>query len=151
MQHLRRDFAAAAFILLGTVAGHAQGKPLPAPSSPSMPPVELTITAENGKPVCAPAELRLPANTDVALHVVSHADTPVTITADGLFENGHVLHADGDLVHVASEKGYLVKRDGQGTLRVRTLEAGNHDFACTSTANKNAPFVGKLVLTPPAN
>ena len=78
-------------------------------------------------------------------------DTPVTITADGLFENGHVLHADGDLVHVASEKGYLVKRDGQGTLRVRTLEAGNHDFACTSTASKNAPFVGKLVLTPPAN
>ena len=151
MPHLRRDLAAAALLLLGTVSGHAQGKPLPAPSSAVMPPVELTITAENGKPVCAPAELRLPANTNVALHVVSHADTPVTITAAGLFENGHVLHADGDLVHVASEKGYLIKRDGQGTLQVRTLEAGTHDFACTSTANKNAPFVGKLVLTPPAN
>jgi hypothetical protein len=151
MQHLRRDLAAAALLVFGTAAGHAQGKPLPAPSSAVMPPVELTITAEGGKPVCAPAELRLPANTDVALHVVSHADTPVTITAAGLFENGHVLHADGDLVHVASEKGYLIKRDGQGTLRVRTLEAGDHDFACTSTANKNAPFVGKLVLTPPAN
>ena len=83
MQHLRRDLAAAAILLVGTVSGHAQGKPLPAPSSSVMPPVELTITAENGKPVCAPAELRLPANTDIALHVVSHADTPVTITAEG--------------------------------------------------------------------
>ena len=51
MQHLRRDLAAAAILLLGTVSGHAQGKPLtqgkplPAPSSSVMPPVELTITA----------------------------------------------------------------------------------------------------------
>ena len=151
MRPFRRDLAAAALVLLGTLPVHAEGKPLPAPSSPSMPPVELTISTENGKPVCAPAELRLPANTNIALHVVSHANTPVTLTAAGLFENGHVLHADGDLVHVASEKGYLVKRDGQGTLRLRTLEAGDHDFACTSTADKNAAFVGKLVLTPPAN
>lgn len=150
MRHARLGPASVGLLLLATVPGHAQGKPLPAPASAVMPPVELTITLEGGKPVCAPAELRLPAETDIALHVVSQADTPVTITAPGQFENAHVLHADGDLVHVASEKGYLVKRNGQGVLRLRTLAAGDHSFACTGTGNRSAPFVGKLVLVPPA-
>ncbi|WP_375455885.1 anaerobic typically selenocysteine-containing protein [uncultured Methylobacterium sp.] len=150
MRHARLGPASVGLLFLATVPGHAQGKPLPAPASAVVPPVELTITLEGGKPVCAPAELRLPAETDIALHVVSQADTPVTITAPGQFENAHVLHADGDLVHVASEKGYLVKRNGQGTLRLRTLAAGDHSFACTSTGNQSAPFVGKLVLVPPA-
>ena len=150
MRQARLGFASTGFLLLATATGHAQGKPLPAPASAVMPPVELTITMEGGKPVCAPAELLLPADTDVALHVVSTADTPVTISAPGQFENAHVLHADGDLVHVASEKGYLMKRNGQGTLRLRTLPAGDHSFACTSTSDANAPFIGKLTLTPPA-
>ncbi|WP_375464943.1 anaerobic typically selenocysteine-containing protein [uncultured Methylobacterium sp.] len=150
MRHARLGLASLGLALLATAQGHAQGKPLPPPASDAMPPVELTITMDGGKPVCAPAELRLPADTNIALHVVSTANAPVTITAPGQFENAHVLHADGDLVHVASEKGYLMKRGGQGTLRLRTLAAGDHSFACTSTADKNAPFIGKLVLVPPA-
>ncbi|MCJ2050316.1 cupredoxin domain-containing protein [Methylobacterium sp. J-070] len=128
----------------------AQGKPLAPPASDAMPPVELTISMADGKPVCEPAELRLPADTNVALSIVSHADAPVTITAPGQFENGLVLHADGDLVHVASEKGYTVKQNGKGTLRLRTLKAGQEEYACTSTRNADAPFKGKLVLSPPA-
>ncbi len=61
-----------------------------------------------------------------------------------------MLHADGDLVHVASEKGYTVKQNGKGTLRLRTLKAGQEEYACTSTRNADAPFKGKLVLSPPA-
>jgi hypothetical protein len=129
----------------------AQGKPLAPPASEAMPPVELTISLKDGKPVCAPAELSLPADTNVALHIVSSADAPVTITAPGQFENGLVLHADGDLVHVASEKGYTVKQNGQGTLRLRTMKPGQEEYACTSTRNADAPFKGKLVLSPPAN
>ena len=115
-----------------------------------MPPVELTITEADGKPVCAPAELRLPADSNVALHVVSRVSAPVTITAPGQFENAHVLHADGDLVHVASEKGYLVKQNGQGTLRFRTGSAGEQSFACTSARNQSQPCTGQRTLTPPA-
>jgi len=129
----------------------AQGKPLPPPASDVMPPVELTISLKDGKPVCAPAELRLPADTNIALHIVSTANAPVTLTAPGQFENGLVLHADGDLVHVASEKGYTVKQNGQGTLKLRTMKAGQEDYACTSTRKEDAPFKGKLVLVPPAN
>ncbi|WP_318784508.1 cupredoxin domain-containing protein [Methylobacterium flocculans] len=115
-----------------------------------MPPVELTITMDGDKPVCAPAELKLPANTNVELHIASQAPEPVTLTAPGQFENANVLHADGDLVHVASEKGYLVKQNGKGVLRIRTLKEGQTTYACTSNRNRKAPFEGKLVLTAPA-
>ncbi|WCS26026.1 cupredoxin domain-containing protein [Methylobacterium sp. NMS14P] len=137
--------------LLAAGPALAQGKPLPPPATDAMPPVELTISLKDGKPVCAPAELKLPADTNVALNIVSSADAPVTITAPGQFENGLVLHADGDLVHVASEKGYTVKQNGKGTLRLRTMKAGQEEYACTSTRNADAPFKGKLVLSPPAN
>ncbi len=136
--------------LLFSGPAYPQGKPLPAPASDAMPPVEVTVSMEGGKPVCAPAELLLPADTNVALHIVSSADAPVTITAPGQFENGLVLHADGDLIHVASEAGYTVKQNGTGTLKLRTMKAGQHDYACTSNRNADAPFKGKLVLSPPA-
>ncbi|MCJ2136369.1 cupredoxin domain-containing protein [Methylobacterium sp. J-026] len=143
--------SAALVALLVAGPAFAQGKPLPPPANDAMPPVELTISMKDGKPVCDPAELQLPADTNVALHVVSSADAPVTLTAPGQFENGLVLHADGDLVHVASEKGYTVKQNGQGTLRLHTMKAGQEEYACTSTRNADAPFKGKLILIPAAN
>lgn len=149
MLNFARGSAALAVLLMAGPA-FAQGKPLPPPASDAMPPVELTIAMKDGKPVCAPAELSLPADTNIVLHIVSSADAPVTITAPGQFENGLVLHADGDLVHVASEKGYTVKQNGKGTLRLRTMKAGRETYACTSTRNIDAPFKGTLVLSPPA-
>ncbi|GJE58315.1 cupredoxin domain-containing protein [Methylobacterium trifolii] len=138
----------AALVLAGPAC--AQGKPLAKPASDAMPPVELTIGMDGGKPVCEPAELRLPADTNVTLNIVSRADTPVTITAAGQFENAHVLHADGDLIHAASEKGYTVKQNGKGTLRLRTMSAGEVAYGCTSNRNADAPFVGRLILSAPA-
>ena len=126
-------------------------RPLPPPASDVTPPVELTVSLKDGKPVCDPAELRLPADTNVVLTIKSSADAPVTLTAPGQFENGLIQHADGDLVHVASEKGYTIKQNGQGTLRLRTMKAGQETYACTSTRNQGAPFTGKLILVPPAN
>lgn len=140
--------AALAFVALAGPA-YAQGKPLGAPASDATPPVELTISMEGGKPVCAPAELQLPADTNITLHIVSSADAPITITAPGQFENGLVLHADGDLIHVASEAGYTIKQKGTGTLKLRTMKAGREAYACTSNRNANAPFKGTLVLTQP--
>lgn len=128
----------------------AQGKPLPPASTDVMPPIELTITMDGDKPVCAPAELLVPANTNIALNIVSNADRDVTITIPGQFSNGLVLHSDGDVVHVMSEQGYLVKRNGKGTLRLRTEQAGREEYACTSTTNQKAPFKGTYVRKPPA-
>ena len=142
--------SATLLVLLAAGPALAQGKPLPQPATDAMPPVELTISLKDGKPVCAPAELKLPADTNVALNIVSSADAPVTITAPGQFENGLVLHADGDLVHVASEKGYTVKQNGRGTLRLRTVGAGEKPFACTGANSRDVPFEGRVVLTPPA-
>lgn len=143
--------AAALAALLIAGPAFAQGKPLPPPASDVTPPVELTVSMKDGKPVCDPAELRLPADTNVVLTIKSSADAPVTLTAPGQFENGLIQHADGDLVHVASEKGYTIKQNGQGTLRLRTMKAGQETYACTSTRNESAPFKGKLILVPPAN
>ncbi|MDP4023050.1 anaerobic typically selenocysteine-containing protein [Methylobacterium sp. NEAU 140] len=149
---MRRTLLAACALAVPLLpaAALAEGKPLPPPASAVMPPVELTISMQDGKPVCAPQEIRLPADTNVALHVVSSADTPVTLTMPGQFANGRVLHADGDLVHVASEDGYLVKQNGKGTLRLRTLGPGQESYACTSTRDRKAPFTGTFVRTPPA-
>ena len=140
--------ALAALLTNGPV--FAQGKPLAPPATDAMPPVELTITMDGNKPVCAPAELRLPADTNVEIRIVSQAPEAVTITAPGQFENTRVLHADGDLVHVASEKGYLVKQNGKGVLKIRTMKAGEETYACTSNLNRKAPFEGKLILIPAA-
>ncbi len=120
----------------------AQGKPLPPPASDATPPIELSITLQDGKPVCAPAELLVPANTNIALNVVSQANADVTLTIPGQFSNGLVEHADGDLVHVASEKGYLVKRNGKGVLKLRTEGPGQVKYACTATNNQSQPFTG---------
>lgn len=124
----------------------AEGKPLPPPATDAMPPVELSVGLENGKATCSPAELLIPADTDVELRVVSHADRPVTLTMQGQFEKGRVLHTEGDVVHVASEKGYLIKQNGTGVIRVRSLPPGEAPFACTSTADQGEPFRGKVVL-----
>ncbi|MGT2479539.1 anaerobic typically selenocysteine-containing protein [Methylobacterium oryzae CBMB20] len=150
MRHILAATCGLAALLLPAVA-LAQGKPLPPPASDATPPVELTITMKDGKPVCAPAELLVPANTNIALQVVSHADQAVTLTIPGQFSNGLVEHADGDLVHVESEKGYLVKQNGQGTLRLRSEGPGREEYACTSTANQHAPFKGSYVRQSPAN
>ncbi|MCJ2015431.1 cupredoxin domain-containing protein [Methylobacterium sp. J-076] len=149
MRHTSAAALGLALSLLPTLA-LAEGKPLPPPSSDVVPPIELTITMKDGKPVCAPAELLVPANTNVALSVVSSADAEVTLTIPGQFANGLVLHADGDLVHVASEHGYLVKRNGKGTLKLRTEGPGKEDYACTSTTNQKAPFIGSYVRKSPA-
>lgn len=133
-----------ALVLLPALA-HAEGKPLPPPSSEATPPIALTITLDGDKPVCDPAELLVPANTNIALDVVNKANRDVTITIPGQFANGLVLHADGDLVHVASEDGYLVKRNGKGTLKLRSKEPGQEEYACTSTNNQSAPFKGTYV------
>lgn len=149
---MMRNISSAAFglvcALLPAVA-LAQGKPLPAPATDVTPPIELTIDMKDGKPVCAPAELLVPANTNIVLNVVSHADSDVTLTIPGQFANGLVLHADGDLVHVESEKGYLVKRNGKGTLKLRTEGPGKAKYACTSTTNQKAPFTGSYVRKSP--
>jgi hypothetical protein len=146
MRHIFAGAASLAVLLLIS-STYAESKPLEAPASDVMPPVELIISLKDGKPVCDPAEILLPANTNVALHIVSSADAPITITAPGQFENGLVLHSDGDLIHDASEKGYTVKQKGQGTLRLRTMKPGQEEYTCTSNRNASDPFRGKLTLT----
>ncbi|GJE41236.1 anaerobic typically selenocysteine-containing protein [Methylobacterium soli] len=149
-----RGALAAALILSAPLAASgawAEEKPsAPAKAGDTLPPVELTIDMQDGKPRCSPAELRLPAETNVALQIVNHADRPITLTAPGQFENRYVLHADGDLVHVMSNAGYLVKQGGRGVLKLKTMAEGQYPYACTSVQNQDAPFKGTLVLAPPA-
>lgn len=137
-------------LVLSSQAALAQGKPLPPPASDGQPVTELTIDKRDGKIACAPAELRLPADTNAELRVVNRADQPVTLTIDGQFENGLVQHVDGDQGHSASEKGYTIKRDGKATLKFRTMAAGERPYGCTGVNSQSEPFVGTYVLVPPA-
>ncbi|WP_331290369.1 MULTISPECIES: cupredoxin domain-containing protein [Methylobacterium] len=116
----------------------------------AMPSVDLTMTAENGAAKCAPAELRLPADTDVSIRVQNKSTSQIVLTAPQIFENKNVLHHDGDVVHVASNEGYTVKQNGKGEIRVRTIAAGQYPYGCTSVNDKSQPFRGTLTLSPAA-
>ena len=134
-------------LLAGSAATLAQGKPKEPPANDTMLPVEFKITMEDGKPVCAPAELRLPADSNVELRIDSTASKPVVLTMEGgQFENSRVLHHSGDLGHVMTEKGFTVKQNGKGMIRLRTVQAGEFAYACTSTGNMSDPFKGKAIL-----
>ncbi|MGH1575276.1 cupredoxin domain-containing protein [Methylobacterium sp. P31] len=122
----------------------------PAGAAETMPSVELTMTVENGAAKCAPAELRLPANADVSIHVQNRSSSQIVLTAPRIFENKNVLHHDGDVVHVASNEGYTVKQNGKGEIRVRTIAAGQYPFGCTSVNDRSQPFKGTLTLAPAA-
>ena len=137
-----------ALIAVGPTLAH--GKSLTAPASDVMPPVEITVGMDGTKAVCSPSEIALPADTNVSLMITSHANTPVIITMADQFENGRVLHSDGDIAHNASEKGYTIKQNGKGMLKLRTMSAGEHAYGCASINNQKEPFTGKVVLSPPA-
>ena len=149
MRHTLLAIGALAALLAAGPAS-AQGKPLPPPASSATPPTEITIGMDGTKAVCSPSEIALPAETNVTLNITSHATSPVIITMADQFENGRVLHSDGDIVHNASEKGYTIKQNGKGVLKLRTLPAGEHAYGCASINNQKEPFTGKVVLSPPA-
>ena len=121
---------------------------LHAGAAETMPAVDLIMTADKGAAICAPAELRLPANADVSIRVQNRSSTQIVLTAPEMFENKNVLHHDGDVVHVASNEGYTVKQNGKGEIRIRTIAPGQYPFGCTSVNAKSQPFRGTLVLTP---
>jgi hypothetical protein len=118
--------------------------------SDALPPIEIVAEMVDGRLRCEPAELRLPAESAVQLQIVNRTKEQVTLTAPRMFENKNVLHHDGDLVHVASNDGYLVKQGGTGTLRVRTLAEGQYPYGCTATSKQDTPFKGTLTLAPAA-
>lgn len=153
MDNLRRTSVATALTLGVLVSGIAAPRAAEnMDSRPSndqrVPPVEILMTVEDGGARCAPAELRLPAKSDVELSIVNNSTSQITLTAPRIFENKNVLHHDGDLIHVASNDGYLVKANGKGTLKVRTIADGQYPYGCTSVTNKSKPFEGKLTLAP---
>ncbi|GJD51805.1 hypothetical protein OPKNFCMD_4564 [Methylobacterium crusticola] len=150
----RRSGLAACAVLLAALlpslpASAANDLPPPKAGGEAMPPVEVTITAQNETPQCAPAELRLPAQSNVDLHVINQSNLQVSITAPQIFQNKNVLHHDGDVVHVASNDAYLIKANGKGEIRLRTIAAGEYTYGCTSTNRRDATFTGKLTLVDP--
>lgn len=134
--------------LLAVSPALAEEKPTGAPRNGDvLPPVALTVEEADGAIRCAPAELRLPAGSNVELTITNTTKNQVTLTAPRQFENKNVLHHDGDLVHVASNDGYLIKQNGKGVLRIRTLDEGQYPYGCTSVSKQGAPFRGTLTLS----
>jgi hypothetical protein len=127
----------------------ANDLPPPKAGGDVMPPVELAISGKAGSISCAPQELRLPAESNVAMSVSNQSDSQVTITAPQIFENKNVLHHQGDVVHVASNNGYLVKANGKGEIQFRTIAAGQYAYECTGVNDRSEPFKGALTLVDP--
>lgn len=130
------------------LAGGALARDLPPPKTDIVPPVELVVAADGAKVTCAPAELRLPAETNVHLRLVNQTNKEITVTAPRIFDK-NVLRHDGDLVHVASAEGYTLKPEGHGDIELRTLAPGQYPFGCTSAQDQANPFKGTLILVPP--
>lgn len=138
----------AATVLATGFATGALARDLGPPKTDIVPPVELTVSADGAKIACAPAELRLPSETNVHVRLVNQTNKEITITAPRIFDK-NVLRHDGDLVHVASAAGYTLKPEGHGDIELRTLAPGQYPFGCTSTQDQANPFKGTLVFVPP--
>jgi plastocyanin len=139
----------AACLALGGSAFAAEQLPPPKASGDGSPPVEVTISAEGSGTRCEPAELRMPADSDVSLTFVNQAPYPATVTAAKQFENKQVLHHDGGVVHIANESGFTVRGNVRGEVKLRTLPPGEYEFSCATTRSQGQPFHGKLVLVAP--
>jgi hypothetical protein len=134
--------------IVGSVADAAENMPERDARVAATPPIALTMSVEDGGAKCDPAEIRLLANSDVELQISNQSKDQITLTAPRIFENKNVLHHDGDLVHVASNDGYLVKANGKGVLKVRTIAEGRYPYGCTSVNKQSKPFQGTLTLAP---
>src|SRR5215210_3869156 len=73
-----------------------------------LPPVEILAEMVGDSVRCSPAEVRLPAQDEIDLRLVNRTDQQVTVGGPELFSDRNLLRTEGDIVHAASDLGYVV-------------------------------------------
>ena len=137
-----------AFAMLG-VAGLAGAvcAQVPAPAQLGdkvLPPVEILAETVGDSVRCSPAEIRLPAQDEIDLRLVNRTDQQITVGGPELFSDRNLLRTEGDIVHAASDLGYVVKPNATGRVVLRTPAPGQYRYSCAGTRSQGAPAGGVL-------
>ena len=148
---------AAAFAALGGVVlvsgppARAQVAPAPAPNaaaSETATPVELAINVVNGRVVCLPQTMRLPARDLIGLRVINKSTRPIMFAAPDFFRASQGMRTDG--VRYNPERGgFLVEAGGTLPVALRTPPAGEYYYACSELGEVSTVLsTGFLVVVP---
>lgn len=146
---------AAAFAVLGGLA-LASGPPAraqiaPAPNtaaSQTATPVELAINVVNGRVVCLPQTMRLPARDLIGLRVINKSTRPIMFVAPDFFRASQGMQTDG--VRYNPERGgFLVEAGSTLPVALRTPPAGEYYYACSELGEVSTVLsTGFLVVVP---
>lgn len=125
----------------------AQAAPTPAPSETPVP-VELAINVVNGRVVCLPQTMRLPARDLVGLHVINKSTRPILFAAPDFFRASQGMQTRG--VRYNPERGgFLVEAGTTVPVVLRTPPAGEYYYACSEPGEVSTVLsTGFLVVVP---
>jgi hypothetical protein len=137
-----------AIVMLGAAgfAGTAAAQ-VPAPAQLGdkvLPPVEILAETVGDAVRCSPVEIRLPAQDEIDLRLVNRTDQQITVGGPELFSDRNLVRTEGDIVHAASDLGYVVKPNATGRVVLRTPAPGQYRYSCAGTRSQGAPAGGVL-------
>ena len=146
--HLRHHRVAALVLSLAFAAGSAlaQSPPPAQVGDKVLPPVEILAEDVGGSIRCSPPEVRLPAQDEIDLRLVNRSAQQVTMSGPELFSDRNLVRSEGDIVHAASDQGYVVKQNGTGRLIVRTPPPGQYRYGCAGSRSQGTPSGGTLTV-----
>ncbi len=111
-----------------------------------LPPIEILAELVGGSVRCSPAEARLPARDEIDLRLVNRSDQQVTFGGQELFSDRNLVRSEGDVVHAASDQGYVIKPTGTGRIIARTPPAGQYRYTCAGNRSQGTPSGGVLEI-----
>jgi hypothetical protein len=136
-----------ALTLAGAVLPAAAQVPAPAQRGDKvLPPIEILAELVGDSVRCSPAEVRLPAQDEIDLRLVNRSDQPLTFAGQEIFSDRHLVRLEGDVVHAASDQGYVVKPNATGRIILRTPPAGQYRYTCASSRTQGNPTGGTLTV-----
>ena len=139
---------AVAFPIIGiTLFAGTAASQVPAPAQLGdkvLPPIEILAETVGDTVRCSPAEIRLPAQDEIDLRLVNRTDQQITVGGPELFSDRNLVRTEGDIVHAASDLGYVVKPNATGRVVLRTPAPGQYRYSCAGTRNQGAPTGGVL-------
>jgi hypothetical protein len=101
-----------ALTLAGAVLPIVAVAQVPAPAERGdkvLPPIEILAELVGDSVRCSPAEVRLPAQDEIDLRLVNRSDQPLTFAGQEIFSDRYLVRLEGDVVHAASDQGYVVE------------------------------------------
>ena len=129
----------------------SQVAPAPAPGTAApeiATPVELAIDVVNGRVLCLPQTMRLPARDLISLRVINNSRKPILFAAPDFFQASQGMRTDG-VRYNPGRGGFLVEAGSTLPVALQTPSAGEYYYACSEPGEVSTVLsTGFLVVVP---